>query len=97
MKKLMYVTTNAYDVIVSYDKNEKILRFLIESNENPFPKRNAEGQPDLETIKDFLRNIEGDSSWDYKEDVENVEKFFGIDYSNPETARIIAEIETDLL
>lgn len=97
MKKLMYVTTNAGDMIVSYDENEKVLRYLSESNENPFPKRNSEGQPDLEVINDLLDEVEDDSSWCYEENIADVEDFLEIDYNDPETPRIIAETETDLL
>lgn len=97
MKKLMYVTTNAGDMIVSYDENEKVLRYLSESNENPFPKRNSEGQPDLEAINDFLNTVEDDSSWCCEEGVEDVEESLEIDYNDSETPRIIAERETDLL
>lgn len=100
MKKLMYVTTNAGDMIVSYDENEKVIRYLPESNKNPFPDRNSEGRHDLKSINDFLNTVEDDSSWcQYKDvvDVEDVEEFLEIDYNDPETPRIIAEIETDLL
>lgn len=97
MKKLMYVTTNGNDIIVSYDESEKNVRCLSESNDNPFPKRNADGQHDLEAINKFLTEIEDDSSWCVDEDVDDVEEFLGIDYNDSETPRIIAEIETDLL
>lgn len=97
MKKLMYVTTNSGDMIVSYDENAKVLRYLSESNENPFPKRNSDGQPDLEAINDFLNEVEDDSSWCFEGNIVDVEEFLEIDYNDPETPRIIAEIETDLL
>lgn len=97
MKKLMYVTTNGNDIIVSYDESEKIVRCLSESNECPFPKLNSDGRHDLEAINKFLTEVEDDSSWCIDEDIENVEEFLGIDYNDSEAPRIIAEIETDLL
>ena len=47
-------------------------------------------------ILDFLQSVEDDSSWELEEDVEDLENWLGIDYNNPETPRILFEMEKDL-
>lgn len=81
MARLMKVETNASTMFVSYYAEEKIAKVL--DNE--------------ETNSDFdIRNVEDDSSWDTFEDIEDVEEWLGIDYSTPDCARIIDEIEIEL-
>ena len=80
MKKLMRVSTNAYNMFVTYDEEEQVVRFLTDSN-------------DISTSDIALEDVEDDSSWEIAEDVENVEEWLGVDYNNPDAARIIEEVE----
>ena len=86
MKKLMRVETNASTMFVTYDDEEKIVRVLDNEETNPIT--------DEEKVR--LEDVEDDSSWDMFEDVEDVEEWLGIDYNNPDTPRIVEEIETDI-
>jgi hypothetical protein len=85
MKKLMYVQTNGYDMLVSYDADEKIARILTDSNEF-----------DIRPFKNHLEMVEDDSSWEIYEDIDssNFDEWLGIDYSNPDAPKILNEIET---
>lgn len=64
MKKLMRVRTNAYDMLVTYDNEEKIARILPDSC-----------KIDIRYIG--LKYVEDDSSWDVFEDVENINDIIG--------------------
>lgn len=78
MKKLMKVETNASTMFITYDEEEKVVRVL--DNE--------------ETNSGFaLADVEDDSSWEVFEDVENLGEWLGVDYNNPDAARIIEEVE----
>lgn len=78
MKKLIKVETNASTIFVTYDTEEKIVRVL----------DNEETNSDVK-----LNDVEDDTSWDIFEDVENIEEWLGIDYNNPDTPRIVEELE----
>lgn len=86
IKKLYYIRTNGYDMLVSYDENN-FVRFLAENKYFP---------SDDDGIFAFLESVEDDTSWEYEEDVEDLEEWLGIDYNNPETPRILFEIEKEL-
>ena len=86
VKKLYFVRTNGYDMLLSHDDNNDI-RFLCESEY--FPTNDND-------ILDFLESIEDDTSCELEEGVEDLESWLGIDYSNPETPRIMYEMEKDL-
>lgn len=86
IKKLYYIRTNGYDMLVSYDENN-FVRFLTENKYFP---------SDDDGIFAFLESVEDDTSWEYEEDVEDLEEWLGIDYNNPETPRILFEIEKEL-
>ncbi len=67
MKKLYFVKTNAYNMIVSDDG--EIRRVLVENNEE-----------NLSTVEDpesYLRQVEDDSSWEeYEEPIEEFTEAF---------------------
>lgn len=85
-KKLYYVKTNAYDMLVSYD-DEKCVRYLTETND--FPESNDD-------IYEFLENVEDDSSWEYEENVEDLENWLNLDGHLGDASEILAEIEKEL-
>lgn len=64
MKKLYYVKTNGYDMLVTYDAEEQIARYLNEMDVTPF--------------LGHLDKVEDDSSWEIAEDVESLEKWLGV-------------------
>lgn len=79
MKKLLKVNTNSSTMFVSYDEENQIVRILDNGETN---SENAD-----------IRNVEDDSSWEMFENVEDVEAWLGIDYSDPDSPRIEDEIE----
>ena len=56
MKKLYYVRTNGYDMVVSVDKGDNI-RFLTEAEDFPY-------HPNEEEALSFLEEVDDDSGWD---------------------------------
>lgn len=64
MKKLYYIRTNGYDMLVTYDEEEKIARYLNEMDVKPFLGN--------------LDKVEDDSSWNTAEDVESLETWLRI-------------------
>lgn len=86
MKKLYYVRTNGYDMLVSYDINNDV-RYLTETND--FPVNDSE-------IEEFLENVEDDSSWEYEENVEDLENWMNLDGHLGDASVILAEIEKEL-
>lgn len=79
-KKLYFVTTNAYDMLVSDDG--EIRRVLIDNSWGNLHMQR-------ERANEFLREVEDDSSW--QEFVETVDEL-----TDGAEIRIIAEIETDI-
>lgn len=79
-KKLYFVTTNAYDMLVSYDGETR--RVLIDNSW-------ANLHMQSERANEFLREVEDDSSW--QEFAETVDEL-----TNGAEIRILAEIETDI-
>lgn len=86
MKKLYFVRTNGYDMLVSHDEDNDV-RYLTENKYFP---------SDDNDILSFLESVEDDTSWEYEEGVDNIEEWLGIDYNNPETPRILFDMEKDL-
>ena len=79
-KKLYFVTTNAYDMLISDDG--EIRRVLVDNTAcNLYRQR--------ERANEFLREVEDDSSW--QEFAETVDEL-----TNGAEIRILAEIETDI-
>lgn len=82
-KKLYYVVTNGYDMVVSVDF-ENNCRYLTQTEEFPV-------NPSEEEAKEFLESIEDDSSWEddctHEQIFEDVEKF---------DEEILANIEKEL-
>lgn len=60
MKKLFYVRTNGYDMVVSVD-NQGDCRYMTENQY--FPSLSEDPDVMHEQILDFLESIEDDSSW----------------------------------
>lgn len=79
-KKLYFVTTNAYDMLVSDDGETR--RVLIDNSW-------ANLRMQRERASEFLQEVEDDSSWDeFEETVDEL--------TNWAETRILAEIETDI-
>ena len=84
MKKLYFVRTNAYDMIIS--DNGEIRRVMTDSNEcNIYAGNNEEK---FENALRILESVEDDSSWEIYE--ETVEELIHGD------CEIIAEIDTEI-
>lgn len=79
-KKLYFVTTNAYDMLISDDG--EIRRVLIDNSW-------ANLHMQSERANEFLREVEDDSTW--HEFAETVDEL-----TNGAETRILAEIETDI-
>ncbi len=79
-KKLYFVTTNAYDMLISDDG--KARRVLIDNSW-------ANLHMQSERANEFLREVEDDSTW--QEFAETVDEL-----TNGAEIRILAEIETDI-
>lgn len=86
MKKLYYVRTNGYDMLVSYDE-DKCIRYLTETND--FPRND-------DKISEFLGSVEDDSSWEYEENVEDLESWLNLDGHLGDASEILAETEKEL-
>ena len=86
IKKLYYIRTNGYDMLVSQDDDNDV-RYLPENKY--FPSNDDD-------ILAFLEGVEDDTSWELEENVEDIEEWLGIDYNDPETPRILFEIEKEL-
>ena len=79
-KKLFFVTTNAYDMLISDDG--EIRRVLTDNTACNLYKQRGRAN-------EFLREVEDDSSWqEFAETVDELTDWAGI--------RILAEIETDI-
>lgn len=79
-KKLYFVTTNAYDMLVSDDGETR--RVLIDNSCGNLRMQR-------ERVDEFLREVEDDSTW--QEFAETVDEL-----TNGAEIRILAEIETDI-
>lgn len=86
IKKLYYIRTNGYDMLVSQDDDNDV-RYLPENKY--FPSNDDD-------ILAFLEGVEDDTSWELEENVEDIEEWLDIDYNDPETPRILFEIEKEL-
>lgn len=78
MKKLYYVRTNGYDMLVTYDKENQIVRYANEIDVTPF--------------LGHLEKVEDDSSWQIAEEVENLEEWLGINQGT-ESPEILESID----
>lgn len=95
-KRLLYVRTNGYDMLVSVDEENNV-RFLTETEEFPYIVTLYDDDGTREDIaREFLESVEDDSGWEMAEDVEDLDKWLGIDWNAAEHSVIIAEIEKDL-
>ena len=83
MKKLYYVKTNGYDMVVSVDKEDNI-RFLTETEDFPYHPNEEEALP-------FLEEVDDDSGWDdsYKGTFD--------DFIAGDEVEVLAQIESERL
>lgn len=79
MKKLYYVRTNGYDMLVTHDENDCIARFM--------------NTVDVSVYLGNLDLVEDDSSWDIAEDVEDLEEWLGIGNGDQEEPEILESID----
>lgn len=86
MKKLYFVRTNGYDMLVSYD-TDKCVRYLTEIED--FPKDDKE-------IDKFLESIEDDSSWECDGYVDDLEGWLNLDGHLGDVSEILFEIEKEI-
>ena len=86
MKKLYFVETNGYNMLVSVDK-DKNCRYLTETDEFPYIVNNDVKGKEQKALE-FLESIEDDSSWDDDCSYEQIFEEFPVD--------VIAEIEKEL-
>ena len=85
MKKLYFVETNGYNMLISVDECKKC-RYLTETDDFPY-LTNLEKEEKKSKILDFLESVEDDSSWE--EDC-IYDELFNADN------KVIAEISVDL-
>ena len=86
MKKLYFVETNGYNMLVSVDEDNNC-RYLTETDEFPYTVNNDAEEKERKALE-FLESVEDDSSW---EDDCSYEQIFEEFPDN-----IIAEIEKEL-
>ena len=86
MKKLYFVETNGYNMIVSVDKDNDC-RYLTETDEFPYMVNDVLEEKERKAL-DFLESVEDDSSWENDCNYEQIFEEFPVD--------IIAEIEKEL-
>lgn len=88
MKKLYFIKTNGYNMVVSVD-GENNCRYLTETAEFPYI---MEDEPEEQARKalEFLESVEDDSSWE--DDCTYYQLFEEFEYD----IEIIAEIEKEL-
>ena len=96
-KRLYFVETNGYSMIVSVD-NKKRCRYLIENNECEFPHSWQMEEEEREAAAiEFLNSVEDDSSWS---DNLTYDDLFSDEvmasWNNPDGNVIIAEIQKEL-
>lgn len=82
MRKLFYVRTNGYDMVVSVDSDGDC-RYMIENEYFPILAEDPE-----ERAKEFLNSIEDDSSWQDDCTYSQIFEEFPVD--------ILAEVEKEL-
>ena len=86
MKKLYFVETNDYNMVVSVD-NENKCRYLTESEEFPYVINDTFEEKKRKALE-FLNSVEDDSSWEEDCTYEQIFEEFPVE--------IIAEIEKEL-
>lgn len=96
MRKLYYIETNGYDMVLSLDEDGTI-RMLSESIDFPalFPGM-CQKEKQRKAI-DFLKEIEDDSSWEeIKLHGENIHEMVEHWYGKDDPAQVIAGVEKEL-
>ena len=88
MKKLYFVATNGYNMLVSVDEDNDC-RYLTETEEFPYIT-NDEPEEKKRKALEFLESVEDDSSWEDDCSYEQIFEEF------PDDIEIIAEIEKEL-
>lgn len=85
-KKLYFVETNGYNMVVSVD-NENKCRYLTENEEFPYIMNDGFENKERKVLE-FLDSVEDDSSWENDCTYEQIFEEFPVE--------IIAEIEKEL-
>lgn len=93
-KRLYFVKTNGYNMLVSMDK-ENNCRYLTETEEFPYII-GLEKDEQQEKVLEFLNIVEDDSSWEDAGKIENLEEWLNLDGHLGDPSEIVAEIEKDL-
>lgn len=94
MKKIYFVVTSGYNMLVSVDK-ENNCRYLTETEE--FPYINDLGKDEQqEKVLEFLNSVKDDSSWENAGEIDNLEEWLNLDGHLGDTSEIIAEVEKEL-
>ena len=77
MKKLYFVETNGYNMIVSVDKDNDC-RYLTETDEFPYMVNDDSEEKERKAL-DFLDSVEDDSSWENDCNYEQIFEEFHVD------------------
>ena len=86
MKKIYFVETNGYNMVVSVDE-DKNCRYLTETEDFPYVI-NDDTEEKEQKVLDFLESVEDDSSWEDDCSYEQIFEEFPVE--------IIAKIEKEL-
>lgn len=90
MKKLYYVHTNGYDMVVSADAEGRVMS-IPQNDEFPILYEDTK----KEQARDFLDSIWDDSGWEDFGVVDDLDEWMGLNAAH-DSSEIIAEIEKDL-
>lgn len=91
MKKLYFVKTNGYNMLVSIDQ-ENNCRYLTETEEFPCIV-NMDKETTQKEVLNFLKKVEDDSIWEDAGKIEDLEEWLNLDGHLGDSSEIIAEIE----
>lgn len=91
MKKLYFVKTNGYNMLVSVDQGNNC-RYLMETDKFPYLEQDEE---QVQALK-FLNKMEDDSGWEDAGIIEDLDDWLNLDGHLGDRSEIIAEIEKEL-
>ena len=94
MKKLLFVKTNGYNMLVSVDKGNNC-KYLTETEDFPHIL-GLEEEKQQERVLEFLNGVEDDNTWEDVGEVEDLEDWLNLDGHLGDASEIIAEIEKEL-
>lgn len=87
IKKLYYVRTNGYDMVVSVDAKGRV-KSITKNNEFPILREDTKE----EQARKFLESIEDDSEWEDFGIIDDLDEWMGTNLSHDQS-EIITEIE----